>query len=461
MREKIYIYHTNDVHSHFENWPRISSFLAGKRELHESESDQVYIFDIGDFADRWHPMTEATMGKGNVRLLNEAAYTAVTIGNNEGITLPHTALDSLYDDAHFDVICANLHMDGGQRPHWVLPYKIYETAGGTRVGVTAATAYFRKMYSILGWQLTEPITELQMQVNELKEKTDVLIVLSHLGIYDDEKLAEAFPEIDLILGGHTHHVLPEGKLSGHSLLAAGGKHGMYIGEVELEIDLETRELLHKKAVLHPVTELPSVPEEEQFAKELYNKGKELLQRPVASLPAPLSYDWYHKSELPRLLCSALQEWCGGDCAFINAGLVLADLPAGTATEYDIHRMLPHPINPCLISLTGAELKEVLIGTADETLPALELKGLGFRGSVMGAFVYSGIRFDREQHAVYINEEMLDPDRKYEVATTDMFAFGRFFPAIRRAEQKRFFMPEFLRDIMAWKLKALFGEAQGE
>ncbi len=37
--------------------------------------------------DRSNIYTEATLGKGNVELLNEAQYDVVTIGNNEGITL--------------------------------------------------------------------------------------------------------------------------------------------------------------------------------------------------------------------------------------------------------------------------------------------------------------------------------------------------------------------------------------
>ncbi|MFL6563013.1 MAG: bifunctional metallophosphatase/5'-nucleotidase, partial [Bacillus sp. (in: firmicutes)] len=93
--ETIHIYHTNDVHSHLENWPRISQFLTQKKEIHQEKDEDVLLFDIGDFIDRWHPYTEATMGKVNIDLLNECQYTAVTIGNNEGINLPHDDLNQL------------------------------------------------------------------------------------------------------------------------------------------------------------------------------------------------------------------------------------------------------------------------------------------------------------------------------------------------------------------------------
>lgn len=107
MIEQVHIYHTNDIHSHFENWPKISSFLNKERKLYGYKADEnFFLFDIGDHADRWHPYTEGTLGKGNVRLLNELDYTAVTIGNNEGITLAHDELDTLYEDAAFDVLIA-------------------------------------------------------------------------------------------------------------------------------------------------------------------------------------------------------------------------------------------------------------------------------------------------------------------------------------------------------------------
>ena len=63
------------------------------------EGEACYIFDIGDHVDRSHPFTEGTKGKGNINLLNEAGYDAVTIGNNEGITMSKEALSSLYEDA--------------------------------------------------------------------------------------------------------------------------------------------------------------------------------------------------------------------------------------------------------------------------------------------------------------------------------------------------------------------------
>ena len=140
MSEIIHIYHTNDLHSHFTHCPRIQSLLTERREWHEEAGDACLVLDIGDHADRSHPFTEGTAGKGNVQLLNEAGYDAVTIGNNEGITLSKAELDELYDQADFSVVVANLMDLDGNQPTWASPNHIIETKNGTKIGLIAATA---------------------------------------------------------------------------------------------------------------------------------------------------------------------------------------------------------------------------------------------------------------------------------------------------------------------------------
>ncbi|WP_225435242.1 bifunctional metallophosphatase/5'-nucleotidase [Bacillus aerolatus] len=452
MKKTIHVYHTNDLHSHFENWPRIRRFLQDRKKWHEEEGEDVFIFDLGDHVDRSHPMTEGTLGKGNIDLLNEANYDAVTIGNNEGITLPKEGLDTLYDNALFPVTLANLFYESGERPEWALPSIVFELSHGMKIGLTGATAFFSGAYEQLGWKLTPPIEELKKQVNELSKQADLIVVLSHLGIYEDEKIALEIPEADVVIGAHTHHLLHEGKEVNGTLLAAAGKFGYYVGHVMIEVDIERKQITGKKARVYKTSEELDAPlDEQRQVNKFIEAGKQALSQPVVHLPAPLSSEWFAPSELPQLLCEALREWCGADCAILNAGIVLEGLEAGIVTKYDIHKMLPHPINPCLIELSGAELKEVLKQTLDDKWPHLVIKGLGFRGKLMGQFVYDRLEADLDHYLFTVGGEDIHPDKQYKLATLDMFAYGQFFPEIYRAPVKTYFMPEFLRDVMEWKL----------
>ena len=151
-----------------------------------------------------------------------------------------------------------------------------------------------------------------------------------------------------------------------------------------------------------------------------------------------------------------REWCHADCAFINEGLIIEDPNPGKITKFELLKNCPHPINPCVVELTGAELKEVLIASLDEKWKDMQIFGLGFRGKVMGKMIYSGIDIEKRTHSFqfYINGEPLDLNKIYTVAVPDMFTFGQFFPSIYRAKNKQYFLPEFMRHLLEWKLNEL-------
>lgn len=459
MKRTVYVYHTNDVHSHFEYWPKISRFLWEQRQKHEKHNETMLLFDIGDFIDRFHPITEATRGKANVDLLNELHYDAVTIGNNEGITLDYNELDTLYENARFPVLVANLFKKDGTRPSWAHPYCIIPISETFRVGVIGVTAYFTKSYELLGWKVTTPFAMLADMAAEVKKQADLVVLLSHLGINDDEKIAQTIPEIDIILGGHTHHLLPEGKRINGTLLCGAGKYGKFVGVVKLEIEESDRTY----EALATVVNVESVPDSVQMQRTLSLLEKQSLEKleaeQVAELKEDLPLQWFSPSPFAKLLASALKEWCDAEIGMVNAGVLLEPLSKGMVTKKDLHRICPHPINPCKVQLRGAELKEIILQANTERMKYLEFKGFGFRGKVMGQMVYDGVELemkagkDGSEHIrrIMINGEPLNPDRLYDVATIDMFTIGHFYPQIRRAPKKEYYMPEFLRDVLAWKL----------
>ncbi len=453
MTEHIYIYHTNDLHSHFENWPRIQQYVLERKKEHSLKNETVFTFDIGDHTDRWHPYTEGTKGKGNVRLLNEANFDAVTIGNNEGITFSYEDLNRLYQHANFDIIIGNLFQNNKKRPHWAKPYKIYETKQKAKIAVIGLTADFTPFYEKLGWKVTDPHEELAKILQEVENQANIIILLSHLGLPDDEEIAKKFPMIDVIIGAHTHHVLENGMLVNNCLLSCAGKFGNYIGKIELEYDFDKKSIIRKSATLIPQEALPMINNENLLIQEFYEIGKSYLEKPIAYLPNDLLIDWDAPSDLAILLCDSLLEWCNAHVAFLNSGLILNRLKQGIVTEYDVHNICPHPINPCIVYLTGEDLEKVILQTLDTKWATMPLKGLGFRGERLGIFVYSGIQVIRNGTSIniYINDELIDLKQKYKVAIPDLFGFAKFFPEIYQIKEKEYLMPEFMRDLLKRKL----------
>ena len=170
MIEKIHFYHTNDLHSHFGYWLRMQAFIKAQREVLATQNEPSFLIDLGDHMDRSNIYTEATLGKGNVELLNAAEYDVVTIGNNEGITLSFDELGALYEEAKFEVIVANLQAKTGKNPAWMKPYTMLTTKFGTKIAVIAATAQFVPFYKALNWDVTEPRKALLQLAHHLRQQ---------------------------------------------------------------------------------------------------------------------------------------------------------------------------------------------------------------------------------------------------------------------------------------------------
>lgn len=437
--ETIQLRHTNDMHSHFGPWPKIKRFLL--RETPKETT--VFRFDIGDAIDRLHPLTDATLGKGNVTIMNEALYTAVTIGNNEGLVMPHKDLNHLYDEADFDVLLANV-VDGETKtlPTWAKPYQIYESKAGTKVAVLGMTAPYQETYQSLNWFPKEPEEVLDRYLPEMRQQADVVILLSHLGLPVDQELAKKYP-IDVILGAHTHHVLPKGELDDGTWLAAAGRYGDYVGEVTIELD-DNHQIQNVQAVAHKTSELPTEPGDEEMTSDIAQEGIDIESTEmVTTYSAPVS-----SSQQTDDCLKALQDFYQIPVAICSSGLFLKDLPAGPKSRYDFLKDMPHTIQPMLLTLKGKELKAWLAeyDAKAEQLLNQRIKGSGFRGFVFGELQMTGIQKDEFNQYTYLGKDIVD-DETYKVATLDHYRWLDFFSMLDEAPAK-IDLDVFLREMMA-------------
>lgn len=465
MLEKLYLYYTNDLHSHFDQWSRVAGFLKAAKRKREQKNQACWIMDIGDHVDRVHPIAEAFKGKANVDLMNDIGYDAVTIGNNEGITLARHDLYHLYDQADFQVACANFHSMNGPEPEWLQPIVRFQSSSGIRIGIIGLTAPFNAFYELLGWHISSPFETLARYVHELKQSTDIIVLMSHLGFTEDQEIARKFRDIDVIMGGHTHHLLRTGKTIDHTIITAAGKQCSFVGEVILTWDHEQHRLIEKEAYTKDIIHLEKDLQTEQKLAKLSELADERLGRTVVRLENTLEVDWFKQTEIIEKLTDTLKQWTAADCAMLNAGVLLNEFRAGDITYKDIHRICPHPINPCVVELNGDELLEVIRVSFTKELMELKLNGFGFRGEMIGRMVYSGLAINTAKHQdgheyvkqVQLDGKTLDSDRTYYVATADTFTFGRLLPEIAKSRLKKYFLPEFLRDLLVMTLQREYTE----
>jgi 2',3'-cyclic-nucleotide 2'-phosphodiesterase (5'-nucleotidase family) len=61
-----------------------------------------------------------------------------------------------------------------------------------------------------------------------------LVVLSHLGLSLDRKLAAAVPRIDLLLGGHSHDALQQPERINGVPIVHAGPYGKFVSQTDLQ-----------------------------------------------------------------------------------------------------------------------------------------------------------------------------------------------------------------------------------
>jgi 2',3'-cyclic-nucleotide 2'-phosphodiesterase (5'-nucleotidase family) len=447
--EKVVIFHTNDLHSHFENLPKIRRYILSARHALAKKQVKTLTVDLGDAMDRVHPYTEVTDGQINVKLMNQIGYDAVTIGNNEGIGNSHEQLAALYQNAVFPVIVDNLiDRRTNQRPSWAKKYRIVQTACKTKIALIACTVPFAATYDMNDWQALPIDQILPDLLAEVTPQADLIILLSHLGINVDRQIAKKYPQIKIILGSHTHHLLPQGEWDEQALLCAAGKWGEYVGRVDLEIS--NHQLTSAKAQVIATDELPEAVGDQNEIANYQQTGENLLQQfKVAWLPKELHASLIGSSELTRIGLKSVEKLTKTQLAILNGGLFLGDLPQGIITRNDLHRVLPHPMRIVKVRLNGYNFWR-LIREMEKNRNHLRrafVKGNGFRGKIFGELVYGGISYDPVSKEVFANQQPLDLGKDYEIGMVDNFIYCPYFPTLEIAGHATYWGDRFLRDVI--------------
>jgi 2',3'-cyclic-nucleotide 2'-phosphodiesterase (5'-nucleotidase family) len=225
LREKrdVRIYHTSDLHDHVGFAPRL-------REMRETSPG--LLFDCGDSlrgSQTVYHRRERIIGE-----IDAAGYDVQGLGNREFHYLYGCVKARLAQMQH-PVVCSNLVDIKGR----ALPFQrsLQLEHDGTRVHLLGLLIMQYPVGSawerVFGWRFLDPVETIREFSADMPEG-EPLIVLSHLGLSLDRKLAAAVPRIDLLLGGHSHDTLyqPE-RVNGVPIVHAG-PYGRYVSRSELE-----------------------------------------------------------------------------------------------------------------------------------------------------------------------------------------------------------------------------------
>ena len=232
-RRNVRIYHTSDLHNH----RGIAQPLIALRNR-----EPGLLFDCGDSLRGSQTMYHSR--EPIIEEIDRAHYDAQAMGNREFHYL-FGRVRARAAQMHHPLICSNLvDMKGRELPflpHHTIQYRDPASAATPRVPVHLLGLLIMQYpvgspwERIFGWRFLDPIPVVREATRRLPV-SEPLIVLSHLGLSLDRKLAQAVPRIDLLLGGHSHDTLPQPEVVGGVPIVHAGPYGQYVSCTNLHFD---------------------------------------------------------------------------------------------------------------------------------------------------------------------------------------------------------------------------------
>lgn len=225
---------TADIHGELENLTRLAT-LADQIRAQNPTTAMIHL-DAGDAQDRAHWLNAKTNGVAAYRLLNTMGCAASVMSNKSMKRYGPDVLTD-YSATGVPILVSNLYTSdkqpfAGTHPNLIIDIEDF------RLGVIGVTAYQsgyidkHKLYSI------DYIERIRKELTGLKEQgAQATIILSHMGIWDDDRIASTFQnEIKLIIGGHSHSFFNTGKVRNGVSISHIGAYAHYLGKIDLTWD---------------------------------------------------------------------------------------------------------------------------------------------------------------------------------------------------------------------------------
>lgn len=449
--DRLTVIHTNDIHGHILpervlGWPTRTGgygvFAAWVKEVrgqNESEGVVTLLVDAGDiFAGTVEG--NVTRGRAVITLMNALGYDAMTLGNHE-FDFGYYNLEQLAANADFPFLGANVfRRSSGEILPFLRPYIIREISGRkvALIGVTTAeTPEIILPGNIDKVLFRDPVAVVRTYLKILKDEgADVMIVLSHLGLENDRKLAEETEGIDLIIGGHSHDLLEKPIRAGpaETIICQAGSYGRYAGRIDLRIDRESGKIAGFNYRIFRNRQFgdyaPDIPISDLLSAIRDKLGDQYDRRVGMALDdIPAARD-LPESPLGNLITEAVRRTAGTEAAFQNAYGIRYSLLKGEITRRDIFKILPFDDTVHTMVLSGRQIRELLEQSLTGRKGMLRMSGIAAR------FDPSRPEGDRLISAE-IKGEPLREEKDYSVAANGFLAAGGdYFRTFQEGKSRR-------------------------
>lgn len=269
--KKLDVLFTHDTHSHLNSFStvingekeEVGGFAKIKTLIDEQKKNNpdTLLLDGGDFSMGTLIQAVYDTEAAELRMLGYLGYDVTTLGNHEfdyrskglanmleaaknsGETVPNLVVCNVDWDAMEDAGLSEgqSQIKSAFETYGVKDYVVVQK-GDVKIavlGVFGKDALTCAPTCELIFK--DPIEAAKQTVEEIKknEKVDMIACVSHSGTWDDEEksedelIAKAVPDIDLIISGHTHSQLDEPIQQGNTYIVSCGEYGRNLGSLSL------------------------------------------------------------------------------------------------------------------------------------------------------------------------------------------------------------------------------------
>lgn len=383
---------------------RMATVLARQR----AASYRVLHLDSGDMFEG-APVFNTFAGEVEMRALTRMGVNAMALGNHE-LDKGAVNLEEMKQRwGGFPILAANYLFSDPADPTQpklrglIAPFSLFNVKG-LRVGVIGMGNLSSLQGIIeggnsLGILPIDAATAVRNTVSLIRGSVDLVVLLSHLGLDEDEGVAQSsqvadtnpvIDGVDVILGGHLHIVLnppkdlprydEQGNLSGHTVLCHSGAFAKYVGRLDLSVHVADAAVPGDRSAVKSYTYelLPiddSIPEDVDMASMLLPHQQRMnlaldLPHPLAVVPCPVTASTCPKvvrsdpdggdSQLGNLVATSMRltERVQAQLALTNSLGIRADFESGPLNLEELYNVFPFDNTITTMYLSGAEVEQV-------------------------------------------------------------------------------------------------------
>lgn len=361
--DQFQILHTNDLHAQLEHathrpdvggYARLKTLLVEQKAEARKKGIGVISMDAGDFMEG-SIFYLADKGKKAFEAFDELGHDVAILGNHDYLMAPDD-LEAIFRDTppHRPLLAANFQVDKSYKyiNEYVKP--VWEgKVGNVKVGVIGLTTndFLYKWRLGDDGKISGEVKVAKKWAKYLRERgNEVIIALTHIGVKKDQNLAKEVPEIDVIVGGHSHTMLTEvvfqktGKNKIVPIVQAG-HHGEWLGKLNLDYDRATKKVKVLTYNLLPVNGDAKDPHMEHLVSEANEHlnaeyGEAWLNEVVGHSTLRPKHEVDNSKIWHYFIADSMKETTGADFAISVAPMSGHNYPVGNVTRRALYEGNP-------------------------------------------------------------------------------------------------------------------------